>query len=37
MENGLHMAVPLYVSVLLPLLLPGRVNAVCVYAADKGG
>lgn len=37
MENGLYMAVPIHVLVLFRLLLPGWVDALCVYAAYKGG
>ena len=37
MENGLYMAVPLYVLLILHLLLSGWTDAVCVYAADQGG
>lgn len=32
-ENGLHMAVPVDVLVLFCLLLSGRIDALCVYAA----
>lgn len=36
-ENGLHLAVPIYVLGLLCLLVPGRVDPRRVYTAYKGG
>ena len=37
MENGLYMAVPHYVSILLCLLLPSWIVTFCVYATYKAG
>lgn len=37
MEDGLYMAVPGYVFVLLRLPLLGRLVALCLYAANHGG
>ena len=32
MEDGVYMAVPLYVHVILCLFLSGRVDTLCLYA-----
>ena len=37
MENGVCVAVSVHVLVLLSMLFPGRVDALCVHTAYQGG